>query len=144
MSVAEDIGGAGFDQLFEQTRQALEAVRAGRPDSADDGEPVTGEGTAADGQVTVTAAKGGKIERIVVSPRLLRDGIEAVCEHIVVAVNAALADLRVKSAGDQALGAADPAALAGQLREVQDESLRKMASYSQALTDALAQVRGRS
>lgn len=141
--MAEDIGGAGFDQLFEQTKQALEAARAGRPESTGDAEPVTGEGTAADGQVKVTAAAGGKIEQIVVSPRLLRDGIEAVCEHIVVAVNAALADLRTKSAGDQALGAADPAALAGQLRDLQDESMRKMASYSQALTDALAQVRDR-
>jgi DNA-binding protein YbaB len=141
--VAEDIGGAGFDQLFEQTKQALQAVRAGRPDGAPAADAVVGEGSAADGQVTVTAKPGGTIERLVVSPRLLREGIEAVCEHVTVAVNAALADLRTKSSADQA-GAADPAALAGQLRDLQDESMRKMASYSQALTDALAQVRGRS
>jgi DNA-binding protein YbaB len=147
--VAEDISGAGFDQLFEQAKAALDAVRAGGGETGDTGdaepaepaEPVQGEGTAADGQVKVTVGAGGRVEAITVSPRLLRDGIEAVCEQIVLAVNAGLDDLRTKAQAQQPAGATDPAALAGQLRELQDESMRKMAAYSQALTDALASVR---
>jgi DNA-binding protein YbaB len=140
--VADEIDGAGFDQLFEQTKQALDAVRGGQPGAgAEQGEPVVGEGEAADGQVKVSVKAGGTVERITVSPRLLRDGIEVVCEHIVVAVNAGLADLRAKSAAAAPEGAADPAALAGQLRELQDESMRKMAAYGAALSDALAKVR---
>ena len=146
--MAEDIGGAGFDQLFEQAKQALDAVRAGgRPEGAEPAEPaepVQGTGTAADGQVKATVGAGGRVEEITVSPRLLREGIEAVCEQIVVAVNAGLDDLRAKAREQQPAGAADPAALAGQLRELQDESMRRMAAYSQALTDALTAVRGRT
>jgi DNA-binding protein YbaB len=141
--VAEDIGGAGFDQLFEQAKQALDAVRAGR-DEQPDAEPVEGVGSAADGQVSVRVGEGGRVESITVNPRLLRDGIETVCEQIVLAVNAALEDFRTRAREQQPGGAADPAALAGQLRELQDESMRRMAAYSQALSDALSAVRGRT
>jgi DNA-binding protein YbaB len=141
--VADEIGGAGFDQLFEQAKQALDAVRGGQRAAAadDDAEPVVGAGEAADGQVTASVSAGGKVERITVNPRLLRDGIDVVCEHIAAAVNAALDDLRRRSAAAQPVGAPDPAALAGQLRELQDESMRKMSAFGAALTDALAKVR---
>jgi len=147
-AVADEIGAAGFDQLFEQAKQALDAVRGGTAAGASDqpaepAEPVLGTGEAADGQVTATVRSGGELTELTVSPRLLRDGLEAICEHIIAAVNEALADLRTNSADLQPAGAADPAALAGQLRELQDQSMRQMAAYGAALTDALAKVRDR-
>lgn len=146
-----EVGGldaSGFDRLLEQTRQALASVRlAGTP--AEPGEvEMTGVGAAADGQVRATVLAGGRLESLQVNPRLLRNGIESVCEQIIVAVNAALDDLRDQAAAQGAAqvpagGVVDPAALAGRLRELQDQSVRQMAVFSQAMNDVVAQLRGR-
>jgi DNA-binding protein YbaB len=133
-----DIGGEAFDRLLAGTRQALESVRGSGGEAPD----VRGEGEAADGMVRASVAPGGRLESVRVNPRLVRAGIDAVCEQIVVAVNAALDDLRAKAAEQRPPGAPDPARLAGQLRELQDESTRRMEVYGQALTDMLTQIRG--
>jgi DNA-binding protein YbaB len=141
--VSGDIGGESFDRLLAGTRQALESVRGSGGDDDDEAAEVRGEGEAADGLVRATVVPGGRLESVQVKPRLVRSGIDAVCEQIVVAVNAALDDLRAKAAEQRPPGAPDPAKLASQLRELQDESTRRMEVYGQALTDVLAQIRGR-
>jgi hypothetical protein len=47
--------------------------------------------------VRATAVPGGRVASLQVNPRLLREGIESVCEQIIVAVNAALDGLRAKT-----------------------------------------------
>ena len=114
-------GARSIDQLLEDTRRVLAEMRPGAGTPPDPGE-LRGEGEAADGQVRAVAGPsgsgksgmvravagaGGRLESLTVNPRALRLGSEALCEQIVVAVNAALDDLRDRVEGQAvAAGAA--------------------------------------
>ena len=133
-------GARSIDQLLEDTRRVLAEMRPGAGTPPDPGE-LRGEGEAADGQVRAVAGAGGRLESLTVNPRALRLGSEALCEQIVVAVNAALDDLRDRVEGQAvAAGAADPAALAEQLRNLHTESARQMERFTQGVRDALDQI----
>jgi DNA-binding protein YbaB len=128
------IAGNEFDDLFEQARQALDQVRrqaASDPD-APEPEPVTAE--AADGQVRAVMTPAGKLAELNVEPKLLRQGIEEVCAQLVIAVNDAIDQLRARS---RPVGAVDPEALATTLREVQTESVRRMAAFGTVVDDVV-------
>ncbi|HEY9473405.1 MAG TPA: YbaB/EbfC family nucleoid-associated protein [Mycobacteriales bacterium] len=134
------LGAGSIDRLLEDTRRVLEEMRPG------DGEPpapgeLRGEGQAADGQVRAVAVAGGRLESLTVNPRAMRMGSEALCEQIVVAVNAALDDLRGR-VENQAVtaGAVDPAALTEQMRDLHTESARQMEMFTQGIRDALDQI----
>ena len=133
-----------LDDMLSEAREALKSTRAAGPaDAAEAGEAVKGLGEAADGQVKATVASGGKVEKIVVDPRLVRQGIEVVCEHIVKAVNAGLDDLRAKAAAAPDAANVDTAALSARLQELQDQSLQQMTQISDALNTVVARMRGR-
>lgn len=134
--MAGGIKGDEFDDLVTRTRRALDDVRGSG--AADDAEQEPAVGEAAEGMVRATLAPGGKLSEIVVDPKLLREGIETVCEHVVVATNAAIDELRGRS---PIVGAPDVDALAGQLRELQDDSVRRMAAFGTTLDDVVAQLR---
>src|SRR5262249_27566628 len=121
------VGGDDFEGLLGETRRALEGLRSGGRTSSQDAsaEPVHGAGTAAEGRATARAAAGGRLEELTVDPRLMRGGSEELCAQIVVAVNAAMDDLRTQTA-QAAPEVMDPAALAGVLEELQVESARQM------------------
>ena len=133
------VRGDEFDNLLSRARQAVADVSGTLTADTASAEPVVGE--AADGMVRVTMAPAGELSEIKVDPKLLRDGIDEVCENIVVATNDAIRKMRAAS---RTPGSVDPAALAGTLRELQQDSLREMASFGSALNDVVAQLRGRS
>jgi DNA-binding protein YbaB len=139
-----DFGGTDFERLLGETRRALGALRSGEPSAdgaAADGaaEPVRGEGAAADGKITATVAAGGRLERLQVDPRLLRSGSEELCAQIVVAVNAAMDELRANTA-EASPATMDPAALAGMLEELQTESVRQMSRFTQGVAETVAKI----
>jgi hypothetical protein len=130
------------DRMLAETRQALAAVRVGTgaaPEPAED-PSLRGEGAAADGMIRAVVVPGGRLESVSVEPRLLRQGVEEICAQIVVAVNAALDDLATRTPKPDA--AVDLAALSTRLESLQDQSVRQMAMFGQAMNAVVAQLRG--
>jgi DNA-binding protein YbaB len=124
-----------FERMLDRSRRMLDTVREG--EIADtDAEPATGSGEAADGLVRATAT-GGRLHRLELDPRAMRLPSETLAEEITIAVNAALNDLRAASAD---VRGTDLAALGRQVREVQDEGVRRMAMISSAIQDAMARI----
>jgi DNA-binding protein YbaB len=125
-------------RLLGETRQALESMRHTEPP---DPEQVRGTGSAADGQVVATVVAPNQLESLQINPRLMRLGSEDLAERIQAAVNAAFAEFATK-AREQMPGQAtvDTGELAGRLRSLQDESVRSMEAFSQAMSEALARV----
>lgn len=134
-----DLGGDEFGRLLEDTRRALGALRTGSGAGSADAEPVQGEGLAADGRVTARVASGGHLEALTVDPRLLRSGSEEVCAQIMVAVNAAMDDLKARTA-EAGPGVADPAALAETLESLQTESVRQMSRFGEGIAETVAKI----
>ena len=136
-ALTSGIKGDEFDDLFSRARQALNEVRAasGRGEAAPEPEPITAQ--SADGLVSAVMAPTGKLAEITVAPKLLREGIEEVCAQIVVAVNSAIDELRARATP---VGAVDPEALAATLREVQTDSVRRMAAFGTAVDDVVARL----
>ncbi len=136
-----DLAGDGLERLLEDTRRALGAMRSGRsgPVPAEPAEPVRGEGTAADGRVTARVVAGGHVEELRVDPRLMRAGSEEMCAQIMVAVNAAVDDLRSRTA-EAAPAAMDPAVLAGMLENLQADSVRQMTRFSEGVAETVAKI----
>jgi hypothetical protein len=132
-------GSAEFERLLGDTRRALETLRNGDGASGDSGEPLRGKGTAVDGKIEAAVASGGHLETLTVDPRLMRLGSAELCERIVEAVNAAMDDLRAQTA-QSAPVAADPVALAGMLEDLQAESARQMARFTQGVAEAVAKI----
>jgi DNA-binding protein YbaB len=128
------IAGNEFDDLFEQARQALDQVRKGAEPDSDAPEPEPAIAEAADGQVRAVMSPTGKLAELSVEPKLLRQGIEEVCAQIVVAVNDAIDQLRSRT---RPAGAVDPEALAATLRDVQTESVRRMAAFGTVVDDVV-------
>jgi DNA-binding protein YbaB len=130
------IKGDEFDDLFTRARQALDEVRAGaQREDGTEPEPIVAE--SADGQVRVVMTPTGKLGHISVDPKLLRSGIDEVCAQLVVAVNSAIDTMRARATP---AGAVDPEALAATLREVQTDSVRRMAAFGTVVDDVIAQL----
>ncbi|MFD2762852.1 YbaB/EbfC family nucleoid-associated protein [Micromonospora eburnea] len=130
---------ASLDELLTQTQQALSSMRsraAEQPDG-DPGRLLRAEGSAAAGQVRAVVVQGGRLESVTVDPQLAEAGMEVVCGHVVVAVNAALADL---DAQVSASARADVDALAARLGGLQEQSVRQMELFSRAMEDVVARL----
>jgi hypothetical protein len=142
--MAEDLESATehMDRLLADMRRVLADVHTGGPPGTDDEEEsLRGEGSAADGMVRVSAAPGGRLESLTVDPRMLRQGLETLCEQIVTAANAALEDLHAKATTTRAPDA-DLSALSTRLADLQDRSVRQMALVGQTLNEVVARIRG--
>ncbi|MGK5742711.1 YbaB/EbfC family nucleoid-associated protein [Micromonospora sp. URMC 103] len=131
-----DFDGTQVGQLLAQMRQTLDTMRAGPQEAGAPREDAVGE--AADGQVRAVM-RDGRLESVRLDPRVMRLASDDLGEHIVTAVNAALAAARQPTAGVPVT--VDPARLAEQLREVQDASVRQMSMFGQAMNDVLARMR---
>ncbi|MFE9654968.1 YbaB/EbfC family nucleoid-associated protein [Micromonospora sp. NPDC006431] len=130
---------ASLDELLTRTQQALSAMRsraAEHPDG-DPGELLRAEGAAADGRVRAVVVQGGRLESVTVDPELAGDGVEAVCGHVVLAVNAALAAL---DAQVSASARADVDALAARLGGIEEQPVRQMELFSRAVDDVMARL----
>ncbi|WP_412541353.1 YbaB/EbfC family nucleoid-associated protein [Longispora sp. K20-0274] len=134
-----DLSGASIDQILASTRGMLEAMRAGVGPATE--EPVEGTGQSADGRVQAVAVAPGTIRSIELDPRLMRLPSAELAEQITQAVNAALDSLRSQAVA----GAlpADPALLSEQLAELQTESARTMARFTQTLDEVSTRIRQR-
>ncbi|GAA2711899.1 YbaB/EbfC family nucleoid-associated protein [Actinoplanes palleronii] len=131
-----DFGSTQVDQLMAQMRQTLDTMRPGPQEADVPREDAVGE--AADGQVRAVM-RAGRLDSVRLDPRVMRLASEDLGEHIVSAVNAALAAAQQPAAGVPAT--VDPARLAEQLREVQNASVRQMSAFGQAMDDVLARMR---
>lgn len=130
---------ASLDELLSRTQQALSSMRS-RAAEHPDGDPaelLRAEGTAADGRVRARVVQGGRLESLTVDPALAADGMEAVCGHVVAAVNAALAEL---DAQVNASARADVDALAARLGGLEEQSVRQMELFSRAVDGVLARL----
>jgi len=137
-------GRSDLDQVLTQARELLASARAGQPPADGAGEPVTGTGESAEGRVRAVATTGGRLARVELDPRALRMPSEELAGHLVTAVNAAL-DALAQAAAGQAGSAdvaapVDTAALAEQLRQVQEDGVRRMAAFTQGISAAMAQL----
>ncbi|MFI0450848.1 YbaB/EbfC family nucleoid-associated protein [Actinomadura sp. 6N118] len=149
-----DFSGADLDRMLTDARKTLESMRkgdsAGQPaatprtsDSgtpARGGEPIEGVGLAADGRVRATVVAGGRLKSVDMDPRAMRLASAELGEQIVVAVNAALDDLRTKAAAAPTDEVVDTAALGKQVEEIQNQSLRQMELITQALNDTISKI----
>ncbi|KAB2348067.1 YbaB/EbfC family nucleoid-associated protein [Actinomadura rudentiformis] len=139
--------------MLTDARKTLESMRKGgsadqpaaTPRTADSGTPGRGEsmegvGLAADGRVRATVMAGGRLKSVEMDPRAMRLASAELGEQIVVAVNAALDDLRTKAAAAPADELVDTAALGKQVEEIQNQSLRQMELITQALNDTISKI----
>jgi DNA-binding protein YbaB len=132
----------GVERMFGDLRRTLESMRADRP-VAEDAE-LRGEGESESGQVRVTVVGPSRVESVRLDPRAMRMDSQTLGEEIVTALNAAFADLRAKAVtATPDTAPVDTAALASQLRELQDQSVRRMAQFGQAMNQVLAQLQQR-
>jgi hypothetical protein len=155
--MSSPVDSSGLDRLLGQTMQALDQLRGAPADGAvsvgsadgavsvgsadgdgEESEPIEGVGEAADGLIRAVAAAGGQLAGLYLDPAVLQMGAAALAEEIVAAVNAAAVDLQEQMAG--AFGAPDLDALAGQLKEIGEESNRQMSSFLDALTEAQQRI----
>jgi len=136
--MTDQFGTEALLRLLGETRTALESMR-GEPPAP--GEEVRGTGSAADGQITATVSAANRIDSLQINPRLMRMASEELAEQIVAAVNAAFAEFAERARDSAPEPGVDVGQLAGRLRTLQDESVRSMASLSQAMAEALDQVR---
>ncbi|MEU1587015.1 YbaB/EbfC family nucleoid-associated protein [Micromonospora sp. NPDC005710] len=146
-------GPRGFDLMLSETRRQLAKMGAaaaagatvpGTQSADTEPETVIGEGSEPGGwaQATVSA---GRLRSLVVDPRLLREGSEAVCDKVIAAVNAAYADLGRRATSDlDAADTADVEQLTADLSRLQDESMRNMTMFTQALTSALERIQAQN
>lgn len=142
-----DLSGTDLDRLLGEARETLESMRQGggaAPDrpAAPRSEQLQGIGEAAGGRVAVTAVPGGRIDAVRLDPRVMRMASEELGEQLALAVNAALDDLRAKSAAAGTDQAVDTAALSRQVERLQNDGLRQMALIGQAITESLSRIGG--
>lgn len=130
---------ASLDELLTQTQQALSSMRARAAEETDGGSGrlLRAEGAADGGRVRAVAVQGGRIESVTVDPELAAAGWEKLRGPVVAAVNAALAEL---DAQVSASARADVDALAARLGGLQEQSMRQMAMFSQAMEGVVARL----
>lgn len=133
-------GQSDLDQLLSRTRELLDSVRGAGPHD-DAGEPVTGTGESADGRVRAVVTGAGRLERVELDPRAMRMASEELAGHLVTAVNAALDALAATATAKAGpVAAVDTAALAAQVRQVQEDGVRRMAAFTQGISEAMTQL----
>ena len=134
------VDSSGLDRVLSQTMQALDRARGATKPDGEEAEPIEGVGVAADGLIRVVAVAGGRLSELFLDPRVLRMTTVTLAEELIVAVNAAMADLQERIR--EAAGTVDLDELANQLKDVQEESSRQMSTFLQALTDAQQRIAG--
>ncbi|GIF52355.1 hypothetical protein DFJ67_8125 [Asanoa ferruginea] len=114
---------SGLGRSLEEAMRLLNQASGGGTPPAD-APPLElfGHGSAADGQVEAEVSAFGRLESLVIDPRLLRAGGADVAEFVVEAVRAAQDDERTRRTA--AVGTPDTAALTKQLERVSEDAYR--------------------
>jgi hypothetical protein len=130
--VAED-----FDGALTKAREALRSLASSGGNGDGEDGPARGVGEGADGLIRVVA-EGGRLHSVEIDPRAMRLPSEDLAGEFREAANAALA-----AQASTVPPISDPAALAKQLEELQDYSVREMARYTQSVNEVLERMRRR-
>jgi DNA-binding protein YbaB len=136
----DQFGTEALDRLLADARRTLESMRSGAPEPSELSE-IRGAGEAADGLVKASVVSVGQVDTIELDPRALRLGSELLAGHLRDAVNAAFADLRAKATAESDEVAVDSAGLAESLQDLQNQSVRSMAAFNDAMAGVLARLR---
>ncbi|MEV6304810.1 hypothetical protein AB0M02_35735 [Actinoplanes sp. NPDC051861] len=129
----DSLGAAPFDALLERATKALETA-ASQPDDAE------GFASGCDGLIQVRVSPQ-QVEFLTIDPRAMRLGTDTLAAEIQDTVNRAFQDLPGRAGDDGAESArAAGRALAGELREIQNDSLRSMTTFVHAVQDAVARL----
>jgi hypothetical protein len=131
----DGVDASGLDALLARTMAAVERVGAVAGDGS---EPVEGEGTALDGQVSVRALPPGRLGAVLLDPRVMRLPSQDLAEALVVAANAALADLQEKAA--LPAGAPDLTGLRSSLDQLRQDANRQFGALTASLLAAQDRV----
>ncbi|MEU7928008.1 YbaB/EbfC family nucleoid-associated protein [Micromonospora sp. NPDC049107] len=123
----------GIHKVLTDTLRALSAQQSGGADGADVPQP-EGHGEAADGMVRATAAPPGRLTALEVDPGLRRLDLTTLTEHILTAVNDAMADLQ--QATTSTTEQVDLSDLGRQLTEIQRDAARQFTTFLDGLADA--------
>lgn len=100
------------------------------------GEPVAGEGIAADGLIVVHTGLPGRVTGIHLDPGVAGMSLEDLAAELTSAVNASLSDLQSHAVVPP--GAVDLDALGGQLRDLQERTSRQFSAFTDSLVEAQA------
>ena len=136
--MTDQFGTDGVLRLIGEARQAVESMRGAHPVDPD---LVRGTGSAADGLVVATVGAPNRVDSLHLNPRAMRLASEQLAEQVLAAINAAFADFADRARDQAPDVGVDPGALAGRLRALQEESMRSMESFSQAMVEAFDRVR---
>jgi hypothetical protein len=126
-----------FDRLLGQARESLAALRRAAPD---DQERPDGQAEALDGLVRART-RAGELAELKLDPKVLRVPVADLAEAIRGAVNAALADGRTAAPDRADVPAVDLTALQAQVEELQADSVRQLAKFSDTVADAIGRLR---
>ena len=150
-----DVGPQGLPELLEQTHRTVEQMT--RPAGEDGGpaedgavdhadvaaatakdDDVTGKGEAADGLVhVVAAAPDGRMTTLEIGDQAMGMPSHELAAQVILAINAALADLRAKLREQAGISLVDPERLTA-LREA---STQQMTAYARSLRDLVAGIK---
>ena len=100
--------------------------------------PAGGRGSDGDGNVTVRVDGGGTVTEVLFGPRAFRLPSVDLAEHVVAAVNAALADAEAAAATQSTM---DLAELRRRVTEVREASIRQMTQLTSSLTGIMSSIR---
>ncbi|MEU4545335.1 YbaB/EbfC family nucleoid-associated protein [Nonomuraea dietziae] len=117
--------GQRIGEMLAEVVQALGRTAEQREDAS-----LRGDGEAADGRVRAVAGQDGRLRELRLDPRVMRMASEDLAREILVAVNAALDDLRAGMPGLEAAGPSDPRALAEALGGVHADVTRQLDEFA--------------
>ncbi len=129
-----------FRQLFDDLDTQL--TQAQTPTTSPDLEnnPVTAEGTAADERLRVTITNGRVVE-VSLQPQLLRLGNAELGDHITEAVNNALEAYQTALMAALAELSPDLGQVRQQVRQIGEDSIRSLDTYTDTMLQMLKQAR---
>ncbi|WP_329428151.1 YbaB/EbfC family nucleoid-associated protein [Streptosporangium sp. NBC_01495] len=117
--------GQRIGEMLAEAVQGLARTAEPRADAA-----VQGSGEAAGGQVRAVAGQDGRLHELHLNPRVMRMASENLAQEILLAVNAALDDLRAGVPGLEAAELTDPQELAKTLGGVHADVMRRMDEFA--------------
>ncbi|MDR7276605.1 YbaB/EbfC family nucleoid-associated protein [Catenuloplanes atrovinosus] len=96
-------------------------------------------GESEDGQVRAEFGADGRLESLVLDPRVMRLGSAEVGDRVIAAVNAAIDSMRGTA---QVPAPGDLSQLAEQLEQVRDTAVPRLSAFLQTLTEAQQRMAG--
>ncbi|MEV0198137.1 YbaB/EbfC family nucleoid-associated protein [Nonomuraea sp. NPDC050691] len=117
--------GQRIGEMLAEALQELARTAKPRTDAA-----LRGDGEAAHGQVRAVAGEDGRLRELHLNPRVMRMASEDLAREILVAVNAALDDLRAGMPGLEAAKSTDPQALAETLGGAHADVIRRLDEFA--------------